>query len=1091
MSRTRLALLCFAVLLAPSAPAQQAADWQQEVAYEMDVHLAADRHQMTGTQRLAYTNNSPDTLRQVYYHLYFNAFQPTSMMAERNRLLPDPDPRVVPRIFELGPDEIGWQRVRALTQDGRPVAYRVTDTVLEVDLARPILPGETSVFAMDFEAQVPLQTRRSGRDSDEGIDFSMTQWYPKMAAYDALGWHADPYVGREFYAPFGTFDVRITLPSNYVVGATGTLQNPDAVGHGYDQPPDIGLTTSGPAAADGVVPDSLTWHFRAERVHDFAWAADPDYRHARYLVRDVPGRDEPVELHLLYQPDASDGWAQLGEITAALTRFFSERIGPYPYPQFTVAQGGDGGMEYPMMTLITGRRSLGSLAGVTAHEFVHMWFYGVIATNETDFSWMDEGFTSYMSNEAMHHLFSGRPGPASHAGARTSVARIQRLGLWERPNKPADWYDTNTGFSVATYTGGQVLVDLLGYVMGDELRDDLIRRYYEEFAFRHPYPADLLHLAQRTSGLQLDWLFEQYLNGAERYDYAAERLDVEPTADGFRHTITLRRRENGVLPVDLRLRYDDGSEHFVTIPPGVMRGHKRVPASWTVAEPWPWTHPTYTLTHESPQRIKEVQLDPANRMLDLDPANNRVVRNGPDIPRRFAGFLAMPRPDRAATTYALSPIGVYSHDYGVGVGAQLRAVRPGDRGTLQLGVTLWPQAIADEERGFDGPAPSYIELPSYPGWQRYERESSWFDGVDYTLVYTRPLPVLGPLDGVRFDAQKHLGIVENRVSLTKALGRYPVLRDYDHTLTLTLGHQAQTSDRAFEALDVAYLNVPPQPTITPDLLGLDSGFNRDALFSARLDYRIGDEHDEIAVTAEVGGSLGELDSFIGRLPMNANRLAMTMAKSVDLGSFTGLARVAYGLGSDHLAPQKRFALGAPPVEDRWRSHAYRSLATAMDRPQTDAHFFAFSGVGPVAYLLHEPYEADPYGFPYTARGPYPLTGTQMLAGSLSLALGPFHVPGLGGQAALDPLRFEVFSGAGALSGSFSGLFDRFVADAGIGLAYDVPDLAALSGVVAQSDVLSGLRLRAKFPLWASHPEYLGPDEDAFGFRWLIGIETRW
>src|SRR5690606_6300059 len=219
----------------------------------------------------------------------------------------------------------------------------------------------------------------------------------------------------------------------------------------------------------------------------------------------------------------------------------------------------------------------------------------------------------------------------------------------------------------------------------------------------------------------------------------------------------------------------------------------------------------------------------------------------------------------------------------------------------------------------------------------------------------------------------------------------------------------------------------------------------------------------------------------------------TMAKAADLGPFAGLARMAYGLGSDWLAPQKRFTLGAPPVEDRWRSHAYRSLAAAMDRPQTDAHFFAFSGVGPVAYLLHEPYEADPYGFPNAARGPYPLTGTQMLAGSLSLALGPFHVPGLGrgGQAALDPLRLEVFSGAGALSGSFSGLFDRFVADAGIGLAYDVPDLAALSGVVAQSDVLSGLRIRAKFPLWASRPEDLGPDEGAFGFRSLIGIETRW
>ena len=217
LSAPRMLRLLFltSVLAAPAVLAQQAAPWQQTVAYDMDVRLDTDRHHLAGRQRLVYTNNSPDTLRQVFYHLYFNAFQPTSMMAERNRHLPDPDRRIVPRIFELGPDEIGYQRIASLTQDGVPVPFRVDDTVMQVDLARPIPPGTSSTFEIVFEAQVPLQTRRSGRDNREGIDYSMTQWYPKMAAYDALGWHADPYVGREFYAPFGTFDVRITLPSAY------------------------------------------------------------------------------------------------------------------------------------------------------------------------------------------------------------------------------------------------------------------------------------------------------------------------------------------------------------------------------------------------------------------------------------------------------------------------------------------------------------------------------------------------------------------------------------------------------------------------------------------------------------------------------------------------------------------------------------------------------------------------------------------------------------------------------------------------------------------------------------------------------------
>jgi len=222
-----LTLLC-----SHQAFGQVNAEYQPRVRYEMDVTLHPDRHHLLGTQHLVYYNNTPDTLRQVFYHLFYNAFNPHSMMAERNRHLPDPDPRVVPRIFNLGPDEVGYEHIQSLAQNGRPVPFEVNDTVMRVDLLEPILPGDSASFDMTWEEQVPLITRRGGRDSDEGVDFSMSQWYPKMAMYDHLGWHADPYIGREFYAPFGSFDVRITLPSNFVLGGTGTVVNPDEVGHG-------------------------------------------------------------------------------------------------------------------------------------------------------------------------------------------------------------------------------------------------------------------------------------------------------------------------------------------------------------------------------------------------------------------------------------------------------------------------------------------------------------------------------------------------------------------------------------------------------------------------------------------------------------------------------------------------------------------------------------------------------------------------------------------------------------------------------------------------------------------------------------------
>jgi len=624
--RRLLPFLLLPLLLPPPAAAQQAAPWQQEVAYEMDYRLLADRHRFEGTQRLVYTNNSPDTLRTAFYHLYFNAFHPNSLMAERNRHLPDPDTRMIPRLWELGPDEVGYHSVKSLTQDGEPARWRVHDTVMEVQLPRPVLPGTSTTFEMVFEGQVPLQTRRSGRDSREGVRFSMAQWYPKIAAYDAVGWHPHPYIGREFYGPFGTFDVRLTLPAEYVVGATGVLQNPGEVGHGYDAAPDAGRVATGPARRpDGSAPDSLTWHFRAEQVHDFAWGADPRYVYERHLAHDVPGRDEPVQIHLLYLPDVAEGWAPLGGWVADMTRFFSERYGPYPYPQFTVVQGADGGMEYPMLTLITGRREPRSLFGVTAHEFAHMWFYGIVATNETLFSWMDEGFTNYATTEALHALFDGAEGPADHTGAVETVARAQAAGFYERPNKPADWYDTNAGFSVAAYTAGQAFVSLLGYVMGDGLRDRLLYRYGTEWRFRHPYPADLQKLAQDVSGMQLHWLFEQFLNGAERYDYAVAGIDNAAHAGGHRATVTLERRAPGVLPQDVRLRLADGSERWVHVPLAEAFGHKPTGDGWTVAEPWPWVHPTHRVTVEVPSPVVEAEIDPERRTPDLDRANNRAA----------------------------------------------------------------------------------------------------------------------------------------------------------------------------------------------------------------------------------------------------------------------------------------------------------------------------------------------------------------------------------------------------------------------------------------------------------------------------------
>src|SRR5690606_28705 len=254
-------------------------NWQQKVKYDMDINMNVETNQFTGKQKLEYWNNSPDTLKRVFYHLYWNAFQPNSMMDTRSRRqgsislrkdrqgndIVDWDGRVKDRILHLSDKEIGYQKILSLKMNGRAQKYKVHETILEVELDRPILPKTKVVFDMDFQAQVPLQIRRSGRDNPETqVRYSMSQWYPKMAQYDFEGWHPDPYVGREFYGIFGDFDVKIRIDKKFILGGTGYLQNANQIGYGYE---DAGTKVSRPAG------NTLTWHFIAPNVHDFMWAA--------------------------------------------------------------------------------------------------------------------------------------------------------------------------------------------------------------------------------------------------------------------------------------------------------------------------------------------------------------------------------------------------------------------------------------------------------------------------------------------------------------------------------------------------------------------------------------------------------------------------------------------------------------------------------------------------------------------------------------------------------------------------------------------------------------------------------------------------
>ena len=591
--------------------------WQQKVSYKMDIDMDVDTWKYEGKQELVYTNNSPDTLTQVFYHLYPNAFQPGSEMDERLQSIPDPDRRMVnnlgtreapvyeSRIAKLAEDEIGYIHVNKLRQDGKKVDFITEGTILQVTLDKPILPGKSTTFEMDFDAQVPVQIRRSGRENSEGVALSMSQWYPKLAEYDSQGWHADPYIFREFYGVWGDFDVKITIDKEYTIGGTGYLQNANEIGHGYE---DNGITVTHGNN------EKLTWHFIAPNVHDFTWAADPDYIHDKLVT------ENGVALHFLYKnnPEILENWKVLQPKTEELMAYFSEHVGAYPYKQYSVIQGGDGGMEYAMCTLITGERKLSSLVGVTAHEMAHSWFQFLLGTNELLYGWMDEGFTDYIANYAMDSINqTNAVNPI--ASSYKSYDRLVASGFEQPLSTHADRFSTNSAYSV--YKKGAVFLGQLGYIIGKENLDKTLKSYFRHWSFKHPTPYDFIRIAERESGLQLKWYLEDWMNTIFTVDYAV--ANIENNGKGFE--ISLKRLGEMMMPVDLVVEFSDGSKSSFNIPLRRMRGHKPLNDAQELLPDWPWAQRNYTVQlNTAKKQIKSVTIDPDGFSADVNRDNNRI-----------------------------------------------------------------------------------------------------------------------------------------------------------------------------------------------------------------------------------------------------------------------------------------------------------------------------------------------------------------------------------------------------------------------------------------------------------------------------------
>ena len=606
--KKRLSLLVI-MAIGSIASAQINDYWQQRIKYEMNIDMNVDTYKYTGESKITYYNNSPDTLHKVYFHLYFNAFQPGSEMDVRQQLLPDPDRRIRDRISKLSPDEIGYQKIISLKQGSKALDYKIEGTLMEVELKKSLLPHSKTVFYLKNEAQVPVQIRRSGRNNSEGVKLSMAQWYPKMAEYDKEGWHLDPYIAREFYGVFGDFDVKIKINKEYTIGGTGVLKNPQEIGHGYEQ--------KGKKLKVGNS-EKLQWHFVAENVHDFAWGADDEY------VHDIVRLNNKTKLHFIYKggdETRTKNWEELEEQMQKAFDFMNKNFGEYPYTDFSFVQGGDGGMEYPMSTLILGNaRTLKGLVGLAVHESLHSWYQGVLGFNEQKYPWMDEGFTTWAEDLTMQYLY-GAEGENPHNGTYRGYFAVQKSGKEEALTTQADMYETNFAYSEASYSKGAVFLAQLGYIIGRENLKKTMLRFFEEWKFKHPAPNDLKRIAEKVSGIQLQWYFDKWINTTKSIDYAISSVD---TADKGTQ-ITLVNKGGISMPLDITVVLKNKEVKTYYIPLRMMRGSKPNETKFDRVElkAWPWVYPEYSFNIDvNKEDIEFVGIDISERMADVDRSNN-------------------------------------------------------------------------------------------------------------------------------------------------------------------------------------------------------------------------------------------------------------------------------------------------------------------------------------------------------------------------------------------------------------------------------------------------------------------------------------
>ena len=612
----KIAFSLFFIVFSLFISAQKDAYSQQYAKYKMDIDVDAANFTYQGKQTLQYQNNSPDELRVAYFHLYWNAFKAGSMMDQRvtgqginadGRLAKRVGNTVVSRLSEIPKNEEGAQNIRWIKQNGKDLKFEIQGTIMKVYLAEAIKPNSSTTFTMEWDAVIPMQIRRSGRNNREGIDMTMSQWYPKIAEYDYDGWAAFDYIGREFHAPFSDYEVNIKIDKNYVIGAGGNLENPTEV-KGY----------ASNATIKQDISNKVTWKWTAKNILDFAWAADRDYTVESFPILDGP------KVYLVYQKsEKTKYWEEMKPYITKYFQLMNATFGRYKWPSYAFIQGGDGGMEYGMCTMILGEATtLEGLAGLMFHEGAHSWYQQMLATNESVRPWMDEGFTQYAEDFVSYRLFpptESKPNP--FADAIRAYVNFTKSGKEEPAVWLADHHDNGTAYTYASYIKGEMFLVQLGYIVGEENLNKIMLKYYDDWAMKHPTERDFIHIAQQISGMDLKWFQHYWINTTKTIDYGIKNVKYDPEST----TITLVNKGTVPMPIDFSVLTKDKKVVNYNIPLSLTRTWKSkdIYGPFKTLPYWAWTQQEYSFTIPySKSQLSAIGIDFSQRLADVNPEDN-------------------------------------------------------------------------------------------------------------------------------------------------------------------------------------------------------------------------------------------------------------------------------------------------------------------------------------------------------------------------------------------------------------------------------------------------------------------------------------